>query len=119
MMPANLMKKSFAMLILIILLAGCQESPKLSEGKAELVVKTIGNTATESFGEVGMTALEMLKAKHDIKFAYGSLIECIDNVCAESGYWWPLHINGEKASQGAEYYIVKDKDEVEFILSKK
>src|SRR3989344_319822 len=119
MMPANLMKKSFAMLILIILLAGCQESPKLSEGKAELVVKTIGNTATESFDKVGMTALEMLKAKHDIKFAYGSSIECIDDVCTESGYWWPLYVNGKKASQGAEYYIVKDNDKVEFILSKK
>ena len=107
------------MLILVVLLAGCQKSPKLSEGKAELAIKTIGNTTIENFDKVGMTALEMLKVRHDVKFAYGSLIECIDDVCAESGYWWPLHINGKKASQGAEYYIVKDKDEVEFILSKK
>lgn len=107
------------MFILAILLTSCQKSPKLTEGKAELVVKTIGSTTTENFDKVGMTALEMLKASHDVKFAYGSLIECIDNVCAESGYWWPLHVNGKTASQGAEYYIVKDKDKVEFILSKK
>ena len=107
------------MLILIILLVSCQKSTKLSEGKAELIVKTIGNTTTERFDTIGFTALEMLKSKHDLEFAYGNTIKCIDNVCAQSGYWWPFSVNGKKVSQGAEYYIVKDNDKVEFVLSKK
>ena len=107
------------MLILIILLVSCQKSTKLSEGKAELIVKTIGNTSIENFDTIGMTAIEMLKVKHDVKFAYGNLIKCIDNVCAESGYWWPLSVNGKKASLGAQSYIVKNNDKIEFVLSKK
>lgn len=107
------------MLILTVLLIGCQKNTALSEGKAELVIKTIGNTTTEKFDRVGMTALEMLKSGHNVKFSYGNLIKCIDNVCAESGYWWPLYVNGKKASLGAESYIVKNNDKVEFVLSKK
>jgi len=107
------------MLILIVLLAGCQKSINLTEGKAELIVKTIGNTTTETFDTIGMTALEMLKARHSVEFAFGSLVKCIDDVCAQSGYWWPIYVNEKKISLGAEYYIVKDNDKVEFVLSKK
>ena len=99
-------------------MAGCQKSIQV-DGKAELLVKTIGNTTTEAFDTVGYTALDMLQKNHDIKTSFGFAIRCIDNVCVEGGYWWPMHINGEKASIGPQSYIVKDNDKIEFILSKK
>ena len=114
----NLMKKSFVLILLLSLIVSCQKS-SLVEGKAQLTIKTIGNTTIEEFDSVGYTALEMLQKNHDVKFAYGSLIKCIDNVCAESGYWWPLYVNGKKASLGVQSYIVKNNDKVEFVLGKK
>lgn len=73
----------------------------------------------EDFDTIGYAALEMLQKSHDVKMAFGFAIRCIDDVCAESGYWWPMYINGKKASIGPQSYIVKDNDKVEFILSKK
>ena len=99
-------------------MAGCQENRAVN-GSAELVIRTIGNTTTEAFDTVGYTALEMLRKSHDVKMAFGFAVRCIDDVCAESGYWWPMHINGEKASIGPQSYIVKDNDKIEFVLSKK
>ena len=105
---------------MLSLLVSCQKSNlSLSEGKAELVIKTIGNTTIEEFDKVGYTALEMLQINHDVKLTYGNVIKCIDNVCAQSGYWWPLYVNGKKASVGAQSYIVKNNDKVELVLSKK
>ncbi len=100
-------------------MAGCQQSKSNENGSAELVIKTIGNTTTENFDSVEYTALEMLQKNHDIKASFGFAIKCIDDVCAESGYWWPMYINGEKASIGPQSYIVKDNDKIEFVLSKK
>ena len=114
----NLTRRSFALLLLLSLIAGCQKSIQV-DGKAELVIKTIGNTTTEAFDTVGYAALEMLQKNHDIGTSFGFAIKCIDDVCAESGYWWPMYINGEKASIGPQSYIVKDNDKIEFVLSKK
>ncbi len=99
-------------------MAGCREN-SIADGSAELVIKTIGNTTTESFDTVGYTALEMLQRNHEINIEFGFAIRCIDNVCAEGGYWWPMNINGKKASIGPQSYIVKDNDKIEFVLSKK
>ena len=103
---------------MLSLIAGCQENRAVN-GSAELVIKTIGNTTTEAFDTVGYAALKMLQKNHDVKTAFGFAIRCIDDVCVEGGYWWPMYVNGEKASIGPQSYIVKDDDKVEFILSKK
>lgn len=114
------MKNSFALILLLSLLIGCQKNTQeFSEGKAELVIKTIGSTMIENFDEVGLTALEILQRNHDIKTSFGFAIKCIDNVCAESGYWWSMSVNGEKSSIGPQSYIVKNNDKIEFILSKR
>ena len=115
------MKKSFVILILIVLLASCQKNnlSEINDSTAQLIIKTIGNTTTESFDGFGYTAMGMLKKNHNIKTSFKNSIKCIDGVCAESGYWWPLYVNGEKASLGPQSYIVKNNDRVEFVLSKK
>ena len=105
---------------MLSLLVSCQKSNlSLNEGKAELVIKTIGSTEVEKFDKIGYTALEMLQTNHDVKLTYGNAIKCIDDICAQSGYWWPLDVNGKKASLGVQSYIVKNNDKIEFVLSKK
>ena len=115
------MKKIFVILILIVLLAGCQKNSQQSEvdGKAQLTIKTIGVTTVENFESVGYTAAEMLQRNHKIKISFGNSIGCIDDVCATSGYWWPLYVNGEISSLGPQNYVVKNNDEIEFVLSEK
>jgi hypothetical protein len=112
------MKKSFAGILLLSLLIGCQKGA-LSEGNAQLVVKTIGSTTNENFDRIGFTALEMLKKNHEVEFAFGSVIKCIDGVCAQSGYWWPMYVNGNLSSIGAQAYPVANNDKIEFVLSKR
>ena len=116
------MKKSFVMILWLSLIAsllvGCQKSTP-HDGNAEFIVITIGETITEEFDVVGITALEMLRKNHGIKTSFGFAIKCIDDVCAESGYWWSMYVNGKKSSIGPQSYIVKDNDKIELILSKK
>ncbi len=83
------------------------------------MIKTIGNTTTENFDTVGYTALEMLRKNHEIKTSFGFAVRCIDDVCATAGYWWPMHVNGEKSSIGPQSYIVKSNDKIEFVFSEK
>ena len=109
------------MLLLLSLTAGCQSINQQSaeNGKATLIIKTIGNTTTEDFDRVGMTALQMLQEKHKTKSSFGFAVRCVDDVCAEGGYWWPMYVNGELSSVGSQSYIVKNNDKIEFVLSKK
>lgn len=124
MKKANSMKKSFAIILLLSLIAGCQQNVKSQssnqaiDGFAELKIRTIGNTTIESFDTIGYSALEMLQVKHKVKLNYAGSIKCIDKICAESGYWWPMSVNGKKSSLGPKSYIVKNNDRVEFDLSK-
>ena len=113
------MKKSFVILILIVLLAGCQKNQLSEDGKAQLTIKTIGVTTVENFESVGYTVVEMLQRNHKIKISFGNSIGCIDDVCATSGYWWPLYVNDKKSSIGPQSYIVKNNDKIEFVLSEK
>jgi hypothetical protein len=103
---------------LLSLIAGCEES-RVTSGTAELTIITIGYTTVEIFDTVGYTALEMLQKNHEVKSEFSFAVRCIDGVCSEGGYWWPLRVNGEKASVGPQSYIVEDKDKIEFVLSKK
>ena len=96
------------------MLVGCQKSTQ-HDGNAELIVITIGETITEEFDVVGITALEMLRKNHGIKTSFGFAIKCIDDVCAESGYWWSMYVNGKKSSIGPQSYIVKDNDKINLI----
>lgn len=108
------------MILLLSLLIGCQKSiqNEIVNGKAELAIKTIGNTTIEKFGTVGYTAFDMVQKNHKVKMSFGTAVKCIDDVCAKSGYWWPMYVNGEVSSIGPQSYTVRDNDKIEFALSK-
>ena len=118
------MKKNFAIILLLSLIAGCQQNEKSQsgnqaiEGFAELKIRTIGSTTIENFDSIGYTALEMLQKKHDVELNYAGSIKCIDGICGESGYWWPMSVNGKTSSLGPKSYIVRNNDRIEFEFGK-
>jgi hypothetical protein len=108
-------------LVTIAILAGynIQKNQQPKDGNVTLVVKSIGKTTKEVYNISGITALRLLRNKHDVKLTLSKSVKCIDDVCAESGYWWPMYVNGKKVSLGVNSYKVKRGDNIEFIISKR
>ncbi len=109
------------MLVAIAILAGynIQKKQQPKDGNVSLVVKSIGKTTKEVYNVSGITALRLLKNKHDVELTLSKAVKCIDEVCAEAGYWWPMYVNGKKASLGVSAYEVKRGDKIEFVISKR
>lgn|SRR3989338_3712498 len=117
-----LMKKSFALILLIslvaaLILGGLRESKKeqqSNEGNATLVIKSIGKTTTENFSSKDATAMDLLKYRHKLKTTIGGYIKCIDDVCVHSDYNWAFYVNNKSISLSASSYKVKDDDIIRF-----
>ena len=106
--------------MLALILAGLrlQKSSIRTTGEARLVVTSIGSKSEENYKIDKTTALNLLREKHNATLKH-AFIECIDNVCADSGYWWLLLVNGKESSESAFSYYVKGGDIIEFRFSKK
>ena len=114
--------------LIVILMVGCQERLGLeSEKQGEtdknvaLSIVSIGNTSYENYVIKGekMTALELLKQKHDVKVNLGNYIECIDDTCVNKEYSWAFYLNGRLSSEGVSFYRLKDNDAISLIFSDK
>lgn len=86
--------------------------------EVKLIVTSIGSKSEESHLANGRTALNSLAQNHNVTLKH-AFIECIDNVCADSGYWWLFMVNGKKSSESANFYKVKGGDVIEFRFAKK
>ncbi len=87
-----------------------------------LKIISIGNTIEEHYDikSTNITALQLLKNKHNVTLNLGdNAVKCIDNVCAESGYWWPMYVNEKISTLGVNNYHVKRSDSIEFRFAKK
>ena len=91
---------------------------KTSTKEAKIIVTSIGYKSEQHYKFVSATALELLRLNHSVKLK-NTFIECIDDTGAESGFWWPLFVNGKESSEGASFYKVGDGDTIEFKFSKK
>lgn len=86
--------------------------------EAKLIVTSIGSKSEEIHKADGRTALNLLAQHHNITLK-NTFIECINNVCADSGYWWLFIVNMKKSSESAHFYKVKGGDIIEFRFAKK
>ena len=111
------MKKKYVILLLAILIAGCEQSSS-EWGIVTLKISSIGNTTIEKFNVTSTTALSLLKYRHKVETTYGNYVKCIDDVCANKEYVWTFYVDGEKSTIGASQYIVKNGDEIEFRFNK-
>ena len=70
-------------------------------------------------GEDGKTALELLKARAQIRTArsqLGELVEEINGVSSGDGHYLIYFVNGAMAKTGAEQYVTRRGDKVEWKL---
>lgn len=107
--------------MLILVLAGLRLQKSINSqsqaNEVKLIVTSIGSKTEETHTR-GDTALNLLSVNHTVTLK-NTFIECIDNVCADSGYWWLFILNGKKSSEGANFYKVRGGDTIEFRFAKK
>jgi hypothetical protein len=108
-----------AALIALLALTGYVIGSKdVSEGEVTLIVTTLGGTSNERFDVKGsVSALRLLKENHDVE-TVSSYVKCIDEVCTEKEYQWFFYVNGKRAAQSPDDYIVKRGEIIEFRFGK-
>lgn len=85
--------------------------------------KEVGSTTVAYDGEEGRTALEILKGIKPVETkAYtgiGEMVVGIDGVKPEdSSEFWAFYVNGKQAQVGADQYVTKKGEKIEWKLEK-
>ena len=109
--------------MLALIIAGLNLKEVLNENPGNktgvnLIVTSIGSKSEKSYQPDGLTALNLLAANHNVTLNH-NFIECVNNICADSGYWWKFLVNGKESPVGANFYKVGDGDSIEFRFGKK
>ncbi len=64
-------------------------------------------------GEDGQSALELLKAKHEVVETDG-FVKAIDGRASSTTSYWLYYVNGNAAEVGAKDYVTKSTDTIEW-----
>jgi hypothetical protein len=91
------------------------EEKKSYQGKATLVIITLGETIQEEVDIKGLSALDILNKNHDIKTLQtltSKRITCIDGVCAKNEFWWKFLVNEQLVLSSVDKYYPKDEDTI-------
>lgn len=71
-------------------------------------------------GVDGKTALELLKASHNVEtkqFSFGEMVTGIDGVSPDPNKaFWSFYVNGKMSDVGASTYVTKSSDVIEWKL---
>jgi hypothetical protein len=71
-------------------------------------------------GVEGKTALELLKASHNVEtkqFSFGEMVISIDGVTPDPNKaFWAFYVNGKMSDVGASTYVTKSSDVIEWKL---
>ena len=81
-----------------------------------VVIKTISYD-----GQDGKTALDLLKASHDVKTedsSVGVFVNSIDGSANTSDTYWMFYVDGQLAPVGADQYQSKTSDKIEWRYEK-
>ncbi|MEK7142901.1 MAG: DUF4430 domain-containing protein [Patescibacteria group bacterium] len=68
-------------------------------------------------GEEGKTALDLLKQSHQVKAeetSTGVFVNSIDDTENQSDKFWMFYVNGQLAPVGADQYITKNGEKIEW-----
>lgn len=89
-----------------------------SKAENTVLTSTVSNPEIiKVTGVEGKTALAVLKERHKVdekNTSYGIFIDGIDGKKGDEAHFWAFYINGTSASLGADSYISKTGDELEF-----
>lgn len=70
-------------------------------------------------GEEGKTAMQLLKSKHVVEtknYSFGEMVTSIDGVNPDARHFWGFYVNGKLAQVGADAYVTKATDSIEWKL---
>ena len=71
-------------------------------------------------GVEGKNALELLKSNYKVETeafsGFGEMVKSIDGVTPDDKHFWGFYVNGEMAQVGAESYVTKSSDNIEWKL---
>ena len=87
------------------------EEKKNYQGKATLVIITLGDTIQEEVDIGGLSVLDILNKNHDIKILQtptSKRLTCIDGVCAKNEFWWQFFVNEELVLSSIDKYYPKE-----------
>lgn len=83
-------------------------------------IQQVSTTAITYQGVEGKTALELLKAAHNVETkeftGIGEFVESIDGVAPDANHFWGFWVNGTQAQVGAGQYVTKSSDVIEWKL---
>ncbi|MBI3952731.1 MAG: DUF4430 domain-containing protein [Candidatus Doudnabacteria bacterium] len=78
------------------------------------------NSSITYQGVEGKTALELLKASHQVEtksYSFGDMVVAIDGVSPDqTKAFWSFYVNGSQAQVGAGSYVTKSGDVIEWKL---
>lgn len=113
---------ALAIIIAVISLLGFfQISNEKNIGNVTLIITVFDNSETHKYNFENITALKLLQMDNEVNTTYskyGAFVNCINNICSNSNYYWMYYANGGMASVGASEYKIKDNDIVEFRYEK-
>lgn len=110
----------------VLLAAGCVGQVKAPEignqpaySTADSVVKT-PNILAQYQGQDGKNAMEILKATHKVSTkvfsGMGEYVDGIDGTASDSNHFFSFYVNGQQAQVGADQYITKNGEQIEWRL---
>ena len=86
---------------------------KVTDGQEQMVTYELS---------LNKTALDALKEKHTITVknypGIGDFVESIDGTKPDSSHFWALYVNGQQSQVGADKYVLKNGDKVEWKLER-
>lgn len=88
----------------------------------EQVQQVPATTDVKYQGEDGRNAMNLLKANYRVETQsfgdMGEFVKSIDGIEPDNTHFWALYINGTISQVGAEVYVTKSSDQIEWKLEK-
>jgi outer membrane lipopolysaccharide assembly protein LptE/RlpB len=115
------MRKKILLIVIaatMTLLGGCGlTNQNKNTVNAATNVNNAGSAASISYaGQAGKTALELLRANHQVTASAQGFVTAIDGQTAGNHQFWAFYVNGKSADQGAADYVCKDTDQISWRL---
>ena len=117
----------FIILALTIIIAAIslvgffQITNEKSIGNVTLIITVFNNSETHKYNFENMTALRLLQMNNKVNTTYskyGAFVNCINDICSNSNYYWMYYVSGGMAPVSASEYKIKDNDIIEFRYEK-
>lgn len=100
--------------------SGTSSAPPPSQANPPAPAESQTNTTITYKGVAGKNALELLRSNHQVATkmfsGVGEFVESIDGLKPDSKHFWSFYVNGKSSNVGADSYVTKSGDTIEWKL---